>query len=75
MFKFAKLEPYPDCNGFKIIDRRINRPVGEVIRKKEGGYDVFIRGQLIGAASISWQACSIADKYLSLVGSPKKNRK
>ena len=75
MFKYAKLEPNPDSTGFKIFDRRTNRHVGEVIRKMEGGYVVCIRGKLVGEASISWQACSIADKYLSLVGSPKKNRK
>lgn len=75
MFKYARLEKYPDCNGFQIIDRRVNRPVGEVIRKKEGGYEVYIRSQLIGEASISWQACYIADKHLSTVGSPQKKRK
>lgn len=75
MFKFAKLEPYPDCTGFAIIELCTNRPVGEVTRLKEGGYDVIIRGKLIGQASISWEACSIADRYLATVGSPQKKRK
>jgi hypothetical protein len=75
MFKIAKLHPNPDNNGFQILDRRINRPVGEVLRRKEGGYEVYIRGKLIGEASISWQACYIADQYLSKIGSPQKKRK
>lgn len=75
MFKYAKLLPYTDCTGFAIIDLRTNRHVGEVVRKKKGGYEVFVRKQLIGEASISWEACSIADRYLSSVGSPQKKRK
>jgi hypothetical protein len=67
--------PYPDCTGFKIIDERTNRPVGEVVRRKEGGYEVYIRGKLIDQASISWQACYIAEQYLASVGSPQKKRK
>jgi hypothetical protein len=75
MFKYAQLKPYPNGNGFQILDQRINRPVGEVVRRKEGGYEVYIRGKLIGEASISWQACYIADGYLSSIGSPQKKRK
>ena len=75
MFKYARLEPYADCSGFKIFDRRTERQVGEVIRVKDGGYNIIIRGQVIGEASISWQACSIADRYLASAGSPQKKRK
>ncbi len=75
MFKFAKLETYPDCNGLKIFDQRTNRHVGDVVRKKGGGYNVIVRGKLVGQASISWQACYIADGYLSSIGSPQKKRK
>ena len=75
MFKYARLEPYADCSGFKIFDRRTERHVGEVTRLKEGGYNVTIRGNLVGQASISWQACYIADQYLASVGSPQKKRK
>ena len=75
MFKYARLVPYHDCNGFKIIDLRADRQVGEVMRRKKGGYEVYIRGKLIGEASISWEACYVADKYLSAVGSPRKIRK
>ena len=75
MFKYARLEPYPDCTGFAIIEHRTNRHVGEVIRKKQGGYEVYIRGRLIGEGSSSWEACYLADNYLAHVGSPQKKRK
>ena len=75
MFKYARLEQQEDCNGFKVIDMITNRQVGIICRKKEGGWDVFIRGQLIGNARITWQACYIADQYLSSAGSPQKKRK
>jgi len=75
MFKIAELHPNPDNNGFQIVDKRTNRQVGNVCHKKEGGWDIYIRGQLIGTARITWQACYIADLYLASVGSPKKKRK
>lgn len=72
MFKYAKLITSHNDNGFKIIDRRTNRTVGEVLCKKDGGYAVYIRGQLIGEAIIILQACYLADKYLAKAGSPQK---
>lgn len=75
MFKIAKLISGNTCNDWVIVDKRTNRQVGNLCHKKEGGLEIFIRGQLIGQARITWEACYLADKYLAEAGSIQKKRK